>query len=98
MSAKQAPTVFQHWPMFNLGLLLCVVWTAVSVIETTHLCRLQYARLQALQTEEWGMQENWSRLLLEESTWAAHHRVEKLAGEKLAMRAPTAADMKVVLR
>ncbi len=87
-----------RWPLLNAVLLLAVVWTAVTIVDTTHLCRQHYAQLQTLQSAEWDMQENWSRLLLEESTWAAHHRVEKLAQEKLAMRAPTVDDMKVVLR
>jgi cell division protein FtsL len=97
MPTKSA-AVSPRWSLINAGLLLAVIWTAVTVIDTTHLCRQHYAQLQALQSEEWNMQENWSRLLLEESTWAAHHRVQKLAQEKLAMRAPAVADIKVVLR
>ncbi len=97
MSTSSA-TTSGRWPLLNAGLLLAVVWTAVTVVDTTHLCRQHYARLQALQSAQWDMQENWSRLLLEESTWAAHHRVEELAQEKLAMHAPSVAEMKVVLR
>jgi cell division protein FtsL len=43
------------------------------------------------------MQEHWGRLLLEQSTWAAHHRVERLARKQLGMRLPEAHELEVVL-
>ncbi len=98
MAKQAAKNHSSRWLLSNLALLACVVMTAMSVIETTHLCRQRYALLQELQSREWGMQENWSRLLLEESTWAAHHRVEKISREKLAMRVPSTTDTRVVVR
>jgi cell division protein FtsL len=56
-----------------------------------------YARLQGLQSAQWDMQEQWGRLLLEQSTWAAHHRVEQLARKQLGMRLPVVAELQVVL-
>lgn len=38
----------------------------------------------------------WGRLILEQSTWTAHGRVEMLATEKLGMRVPDAAEVKMV--
>ena len=73
------------------------MWTAVSVVDTTHLCRQHYARLQALQSQEWDMQENWSRLLLQESALATHYRVEQVALGSLHMKIPTAADTRLLL-
>ncbi len=87
-----------RWPLINLGLLLAAVWTALAVIGATHESRALYARLQNLQSQEWHMQEDWSRLLLEESAWAAHHRVAKLAEEKLHMHPPKADAIKVLVR
>ena len=40
---------------------------------------------------------HWGRLLLEQSTWAAHHRVERLARKRLGMRLPEANELEVVL-
>ena len=34
------------------------------------------------------LEVEWGQLQLEQSTWAAHARIEKLAREKLAMRPP----------
>jgi cell division protein FtsL len=85
------------WWLLNLGLGLAVMLTSVSVIETSHRCRVMYARLQELQLAQWDMQEQWGRLLLEQSTWAGHHRVEQLARKQLKMRLPAAAELQVVM-
>lgn len=85
------------WWALNLGLGLAVLLTAVSVVETSHRCREMYARLQDLQLAQWDMQEQWGRLLLEQSTWASHYRVEQLARRQLKMRLPAIAEMRVVL-
>jgi cell division protein FtsL len=85
------------WWGLSLGLGLAVLLTAVSVIDTSHRCRVMYARLQDLQLAQWNMQEQWGRLLLEQSTWASHHRVEQLARKQLKMRLPTTAELQVVL-
>ena len=34
------------------------------------------------------LEVEWGQLQLEQSTWAAHARVEKIAREKLGMKAP----------
>ena len=102
MRAERQATVPRGWLVVNGTLLLAVLVSATSVIETTHQCRLQYARLQELQSLEWDLLANWRQLLLEEGTWAAHYRVEKVAREQLAMRPPGGAsglgDMKVLQR
>ena len=87
----------RHWYVLNLLLLVACISSAVSVVETSHQCRLMYARLQGLQSAQWDMQEQWGRLLLEQSTWAAHHRVEQLARKQLGMRLPVVAELQVVL-
>ncbi len=84
------------WYALNLGLVLALIATAVSIVETSHRCRKMYAQLQALEYSRWDMQEHWGRLLLEQSTWATHHRVELLARRELGMRLPTASELRVV--
>ena len=85
------------WLLLCTALSVAVLASAVSVIETSHQCRQGYARLQMLETEQWQMQEHWGRLLLEQSTWASHHRVERLARKQLGMRLPEPAELQVVL-
>ena len=84
------------WVALNLGLTGLVLLSALALVETSHRCRNLYANLQRMEVEQWNLQEQWSRLLLEESTWAAHHRVEQLARRELNMRLPVAAELEVV--
>lgn len=84
------------WWYVNLALATALVSSAVAVVETSHRCRQHYAQLQELETRQWNMQEQWGRLLLEQSTWAAHYRVEELARRELHMRLPAAEELKVV--
>ena len=86
----------RHWYALNLSLAAAAIFTAVSVVETSHYCRAMYTRLQDLQSAQWDMQEQWGRLLLEQSTWAAHHRVEQLARKELGMRLPVVTELQVV--
>ena len=84
------------WRYVNFALVAAVMASAVAIIETSHQCRQYYARLQSLESRQWNMQEQWGRLLLEQSTWAAHNRVEKLARRELGMRLPQADELRVV--
>ncbi|GAB5453322.1 MAG: hypothetical protein Hals2KO_36500 [Halioglobus sp.] len=70
--------------------------SSFAVIYSTHNCRALYARLQQLESSAWGLQENYGRLLLEQSTWASHHRVEKVARGDLGMTAPQLEHFQVV--
>lgn len=78
--------------------LVLILVSAFAVIHTTHACRTLYAQLQGLESFQWYLQEEYGRLLLEHSTWASHHRVEKVARSDLEMRAPDLAQLKVVPR
>ncbi|MEE4191199.1 MAG: cell division protein FtsL [Halieaceae bacterium] len=93
---RSAQKPLRGWVVLNLVLVLAIVSTAVSIVGASHHCRQAYARLAALQTGQWNMQEQWGKLLLEQSTWAAHHRVEQLARRELGMRLPKAAELDVV--
>ena len=85
------------WTIASAVLAVAVLGSALSIIEVSHRCREYYARLQSLETARWRMQEQWGRLLLEQSTWSAHHRVEKLARKELQMRLPSTDELEVVL-
>jgi cell division protein FtsL len=99
MSIKQPQdSVSLRWLGINALLVLAVLMTALAVISTSHQCRQAWAKLQGLQSAQWDMQENWSRLLLQESALATHYRVEQAAERRLQMRIPEAADIHLVLR
>lgn len=82
----------------NAALAALILLSAFAVVHSTHACRAMYARLQALESSQWHLQEDYGRLLLEHSTWASHYRVEKVAAEELGMQAPGLARTRVLPR
>lgn len=78
------------------GLLLLVVISALAVIFSTYRSRTLFNELQQLQRQEWALDEEWERLLLEQSTWAAHERVSEIAEQKLEMVMPDPAAIHIV--
>lgn len=82
----------------NGAALLLLVTSAFAIIYSTHACRELYTRLQELETSQWQLQEDYGRLLLQQSTLASHHKLEKQAREELGMRAPDLARFKVVVQ
>ncbi|MCB1690246.1 MAG: cell division protein FtsL [Halioglobus sp.] len=80
----------------NAVLLVLVLGSAFAAIYSTHACRALYTKLQALESSQWYLHEDYGRLVLEQSTWASHYRVEKVARGDLGMTAPDLAQYKVV--
>ncbi|EED33856.1 cell division protein FtsL [gamma proteobacterium NOR5-3] len=68
--------------------MLLVVGSAFSIIGSTHVSRSFYAQLQNLEARRWYLEEEYSRLLLEQSTLASHFRIESEAGSTLGLAAP----------
>ncbi|MET0379407.1 MAG: cell division protein FtsL [Spongiibacteraceae bacterium] len=80
----------------SAALLALVVLSALAVVDSTHRSREHFNDLQGLQRQEWALDEEWERLLLEQSTWAAHERVNQIAETKLDMVMPDPAAIKVL--
>ena len=74
-----------------------ILLSTFAVIHSTHACRTLYAQLQVLESAQWYLQEDYGRLLLEQSTWASHYRVEKVARADLDMRSPDLARYELVV-
>ena len=83
---------------FSAGMAALIMVSTFAVIYSTHACRELYTQLQVLESSQWHLQEDYGRLLLEQSTWASHHRVEKVARGDLGMQAPDLTRFKVVPR
>jgi cell division protein FtsL len=83
---------------FNAGLATLIMASTFTVIYSTHACRELYTQLQILESSQWHLQEDYGRLLLEQSTWASHYRVEKVARGDLGMQAPDLTRFKVIPR
>ncbi len=67
-------------------LVLAVMVSAIGVIYAKHRNRMLYVELTHLQQQQDELNVDWGRLQLEQSTWATHSRIEKVARSKLGMR------------
>ena len=80
-----------------MGLLtLSVVLSALSLVWARHQARQQFVELRSLESERDAMDIEWGRLQLEQSTWATHGRIERIAREQLEMRIPAPSEVVIV--
>ncbi len=72
----------------NAILLLVVVACALSAVSSNHRARKLFTELEREQNRMRQLEVEWGQLQLEQSTWAAHARVAKIARERLGMKVP----------
>lgn len=82
--------------LLMLGLFLLILGSAVAVSWSAHKNRKLLNELYAELSVRDKAQAEWGRLILEQSTWTAHSRVESLAGQQLEMRIPDPAEVRMV--
>lgn len=81
----------------NVALALLLVICAIAVVSARHQARKMFVELQQAQAEARALDIEWGRLLLEQSTWAMHSRVEVVAQHQLHMIVPDAARIHLLL-
>jgi cell division protein FtsL len=75
---------------------LLVLASAVAVVFSKHESRKLFVQLQTMQKERDRMEIEWGRMQLEQSTWATHGRIERLARKKLDMTIPRAESVIII--
>ncbi len=79
----------------NMALLFFVVFCALGVVTSQHKARKLFQALESEQERARQLDVEFGQLQLELSTWATHPRIEKIARERLKMRAPEAGRLLV---
>jgi cell division protein FtsL len=72
----------------NLLLLAVLVGCALSLVTTRHHARQLYAELSREQAQTRAYDTEFGQLQLEQSTWGAPARIEKIARASLRMELP----------
>ena len=72
----------------NLLLLALLVACALAVVTSQHQARKLFSDLEGEQAVAKRLDEEFTQLQLEQSTWATHQRVATIASSKLGMRMP----------
>lgn len=70
------------------ALVVAAFLSALAVIDIRQENRNLFAQLQALRQQRDQINVEWGQLLLEQSTWSTHARIEQLATQKLDMESP----------
>ncbi|BBP81579.1 cell division protein FtsL [Pseudomonas sp. No.21] len=79
-----------------LLLFIAVLVSAIGVSYSAHWNRQLLNKLYTELSVRDKAQAEWGRLVLEQSTWTAHNRIESLASEQLKMRIPEPAEIRMV--
>ena len=80
----------------NLVLVAIAIVCALGVVTAQHKSRKLFVELQAEKTAAHQLDVEWGQLQLEQSTWAMHSRVERVAGQYLHMRVPPPSRVRIV--
>lgn len=69
-------------------LAVAVLLSAVAVVVVKQESRTRFVKLQALERARDALDVEWGQLQLEQSTWATHGRIERVARKRLGMELP----------
>lgn len=77
-------------------LIAAVLLSALGVIDARHENRRLFTQLQQLRQQRDQLNVEWGQLLLEQSTWSTHARIEQMATQQLDMQLPAHPKIVVV--
>jgi cell division protein FtsL len=84
------------WRMAVAALWVAVLGSSLGVVYAKQEARSRFNELQQLVKARDDLDIEWGQLQLEQSTWATHGRVERLAHDELHMVIPQASDLRIV--
>ena len=88
----------QHSSLLVFVFALVCALSAVALVYTKHESRKLFVELEQLTNERDALNIEWGQLQIEQSTWAQHARIEKVATKDLALMRPEATEILVIER
>ncbi len=76
---------------------VCVI-SAIALVFTKHESRKLFVELEQLTTERDQLNIEWGQLQIEQSTWATHARIERVALEELSLVRPKSTEIYLIER
>jgi len=77
-------------------LIAIVLASALGTVASQHKGRKFFTEMEREQDRMRALEVEWGQLQLEQSTWASHSRIEKVARERLHMRPPASGHIVAV--
>lgn len=81
---------------FSFVLVAAVIGCSLALVTSQHQARKLYTELQREQELQKRFDVEFGQLQLEQSTWATHARIERIAARELGMRAPHSSRVQIV--
>jgi len=75
---------------------LAALGSAASAIYCKHRARQMFVELEALNARRDNLEIEWGQLQLEQSAWATHAFVERVASAKLHMAMPPPKEIEII--
>lgn len=94
--SRRIGTSMPSGSLLLLVLFVGVLLSALAVSYSSHWNRQLLNELYGELSVRDKAQAEWGRLILEQSTWTAHNRIEALATERLKMHIPDPAAVRMV--
>lgn len=84
--------------MIKLNIVLCAMLflCALALVTSQHRARKLFSELTQEEEVAKQLDVEWGQLQLEQSTWAMHARVEKIASGQLLMSVPSGARLRLL--
>ena len=76
---------------------VCVM-SALAIIYTKHESRKLFVELEELTSERDALNIEWGQLQIEQSTWATHARIERVAIEEMSLVRPLSEEIYIIER
>jgi len=76
---------------------VCVL-SAIALVYTKHESRKLFVELEELTHERDELNIEWGQLQIEQSTWATHARIERVATDDLSLARPETSEIYVIER
>lgn len=82
--------------LIALLLAIALLASALGVVYARHESRRLFVALKALEAERDELDNEWSKLQIEQSFWSGHARVESAARERLGMYPPAPSEVVMI--
>jgi cell division protein FtsL len=83
--------------LITVFIAVCVL-SALALIYTKHESRKLFVELENLTAERDALNIEWGQLQIEQSTWATHARIERVAVEEMSLMRPESGEIYVIER
>lgn len=81
----------------NLILFASLMFSALGLVNSQHKARNLYIELERTNQAAKQIEQEYGQLQLEQSTWAMHSRIERIATQQMQMQVPDAKRVQVVV-